>query len=237
MDENNEGLDLAGFGKLAKSIPKEVYYKTAETLLSTFEKLTAPITETTSGLGRYLRQKFDNFVEVEKALATFTIEKAILKAQTKAVTLNCCIHAPLHPKSFIKAIEEASKETDPLLHEMWANLIVSQITEINCHPHFVEVLPHLSPSEARMLASLVPLKDVGENGGPYIGGGSFDGSFHHWVRSTTDRDLKPWSWSCVLLHELGLADFLGTKVWDPENRTTIMCLTETGQAFLSAVSS
>jgi hypothetical protein len=38
----SEGLDLAGFGKIAKAIPKEVYERSAKTLLTTFEKLTAP---------------------------------------------------------------------------------------------------------------------------------------------------------------------------------------------------
>ncbi len=236
-EESKESLDIVGFGKIARSIPKEVYVMASETALATFEKLTAPITETTSGLGRYLRQKFDNLVEVEKALATYTMQNAISKAQAKAATTGCVVHAPIHPKSFIKAIEESSKETDPLLHEMWTNLIASQISSKGCHPHFVEILPHFSPSEARLLASLVPLQEVGDNSGPYMGGGSFEGDFKHWVKTATDKDLKPWSWSCQLLYQLGLADFVGTKVWDPENRTTIMYRTETGQALLLAVSS
>jgi hypothetical protein len=79
-----EGLDIAGFGKIAKYIPKEVYIRSAETLLSTFKKLVSPITETLDGFGRYLRQKFDNMVEVEKAIATYTIEKSVARAKSKA---------------------------------------------------------------------------------------------------------------------------------------------------------
>lgn len=64
---DNDGLDIAGFGKIAKAIPPKVYERSATTLLTAFQQITAPITETTSGLGRYLRQKFDNMVEAEKA--------------------------------------------------------------------------------------------------------------------------------------------------------------------------
>lgn len=47
-----KGLDLVGLGRVAEAIPKEVYERSAATLLKTFEDLTAPITESASGLGR-----------------------------------------------------------------------------------------------------------------------------------------------------------------------------------------
>ena len=58
---------------------------------------------------------------------------------------------PVSTKTFVKAIEEASKESDPLLHEMWANLLASQLVEETCHPHFVQILSHFSPAEAKLL--------------------------------------------------------------------------------------
>ncbi|TOC15016.1 hypothetical protein CGJ90_24490, partial [Vibrio parahaemolyticus] len=88
----------------------EVYVQTTGTVLSTFNKLVAPITETTDGLGRYIRQKFDNMVDVEKAVATYTLENAVLKAQKKSTALGQAISPPIHYKSFVKTLDEASKE-------------------------------------------------------------------------------------------------------------------------------
>lgn len=229
---DNDGLDIAGFGKIAKAIPPKVYEHSATTLLKTFQQLTAPITETTSGLGRYLQQKFDNMVEAEKAIATYTVEKAIARAKKKAHSTGHSLRPPASSKTFVKAIEEASKETDPLLHEMWANLIASQLTDETCHPHFVEILSHFSPAEAKLLVSLHPLSEVGENDGGYL---SFsDDSFKYWVRKT-GGELNPWSISCVLLLEFRFVDLLGPKGGKPEN-ATILFRTALGSAFVSAVS-
>lgn len=228
------GLDIAGFGKIAKAIPAKVYEQSTKTLLSTFERLTAPITETTAGFGRYLRQKFDNMVEAEKAIAAFTIEKAIGRAKEKANKSGCNIRAPLHPKSFVKAIEESSKETDPLLHEMWTNLLASQLIDDQSHPHFVEILPHFSPAEANILVSLVPRAEVGENSGGYIFF-TYD-SFNYWVRKNGDSELNKWSLPCVLLCEFRFADVLSPKEKQYEDKgVTILYRTVSGQAFLDAV--
>ncbi len=118
----NGGLDLIGLGKTAKAIPKKVYEETTHALIKNFNEIVAPITELTSGFGRYLRQKFDNMVEAEKAIGAFTIQNAIEKANKKQA-----ISPPKHAKSFIKSFEEASKETDPTLHELWENIISNQL--------------------------------------------------------------------------------------------------------------
>lgn len=229
---NNDGLDIAGFGKIAKAIPPKVYERSATTLLTTFQHLTAPFTETTSGLGRYLKQKFDNMVEAEKAIATYTVEKAISRAKDKAQLSGRDLQPPANSKTFVKAIEEASKETDPLLHEMWANLIASQLTDETCHPHFVEILPHFSPAEARLLISLHPLSEVGENDGGYLS--ASDDAFKYWI-SKAGGELNSWSISCVLLQEFRFADLVAPMGNKPES-TAILYRTALGSAFLSAVS-
>lgn len=229
--DDGGGLDIAGFGKIAKAIPPKVYERSASMLITTFEQLVAPITETTSGLGRYLRQKFDNMVDVEKAIATYTVEQAIARAKIRAAAIGKPLASPAHPKSFVRCIEEASKETDPLMHEMWTNLLTSQLIENKSHPHFVEILPHFSPAEAKLLVSLLPRSGVGENGGEYIYF-NFD-TFTHWMPKS-DGPLIPWTMSCVLLCEFHFADLLGPKGEASEN-TTILYRTETGTAFLSAV--
>jgi len=234
--DNKEGLDLVGLGKLAKAIPEEVYNQTTEVATSTFTKLIAPITESTSGLGRYIKQKFDNMVEVEQALAAYSVQNAITKAEAKAEQNGVDIITPIHTKSFIKAIEESSKETDPTLHTMWENLIADQLININFHPHFVEILPHFSPAEANILVSLQNMEGVGENGGGYLGSGHE--WILHWVRVNGETELNNWTYSCELLTELQFADILAPKggTYDNEERVTILFRTKAGNVFLEAVS-
>ena len=226
---DTEGLDVAGFGKIAKAIPPEVYEKSATTVLKTFRDLVAPITETTSGLGRYLHQKFDNMVEVEKALGTFTLEKAMRRAREKAERNGSSVHPPTHPKSFVKAIEEASKETDPLLHEMWANLLASQLTEETCHPHFIQTLSHFSPSEAKLLTCLLPRNQLRGHTHPNP---SFLDTVTQWSRDYRGEP-QPWSLSCALLRDLGLAA-VTRSLFPPTD--IILYRTDAGDAFLAAVS-
>lgn len=230
-DSDNEGLDLAGFGKIAKAIPDQVYEQTAATVLDTFEKLIAPITETTDGLGRYIRQKFDNMVDVERALGTYTLDNAIQRAASNAGGL--VLQPPQHTKSFVKSLEEASKETDPLLHEMWTNLLASQFIKGASHPHFVEVLPHFSPLEARLLLSLYPMHEVtNKRYDGYMG--SSNSWIDYWIRKGGD-ELHPWNISCLLLLELGLVSFIPPPERYENKMVVLLHRTEVGTAFLSAV--
>ena len=233
---NNEGLDLVGIGKVAKAIPSEVYTQSTTYVIETFNKITAPITETTSGFGRYIKQKFDTMVEAEKALATYTVQNAINKAEEKANKSGKALITPVHPKSFIKSLEEASKETDPTLHEMWENLLADQLTNKNFHPHFVEILPHFSPMEAKLLLSLNPKDKIGDNGGSYLS--YSDDSFKNWVRDAGDKQLNEWNYSCILLLEFKFADILAPKQeqYSKEDSVTILHRTNAGETFLAAVS-
>lgn len=71
---------------------------------------------------------------------------------------------------------------------MWANLLASQLTDETCHPHFVEILPHFSPAEAKLLILLLPKSEVGENAGGYL---LFDyDSFTNWIRKA-GGELNP----------------------------------------------
>lgn len=226
QEKESDGLDIAGFGKIASAIPAKVYEQSATVLLTTFRELIAPFTEITSGFGRYLAQKFDNMVEAEKAIATYTVEKALARARTEAERKGRAVRPPAHPKSFVKAIEEASKETDPLLHEMWANLLASQLADDTCHPHFVEILPHFSSAEAKLLISLLPKSQVGAHDGGYL---FIEADcLTHWVRKTGD-ELHPWTLSCDLLYEFRFADLLAPK--GSPRLVTILYRTASGTAF------
>ncbi|WP_159657859.1 Abi-alpha family protein [Vibrio atypicus] len=234
MSEDNKSLDLAGLGQVAKAIPPEVYTQTTSTVLNTFDKLVAPITETTDGLGRYIKQKFDNMVEVEKAVATYTLENAVQKAKNKSVRLNKPLVAPCHNKSFVKTIEESSKETDPILHEMWENLLAEQLVDNAFHPHFVEILSHFSPREAWLLMKLRTKDQVTDHKGGYI---SYDeDSFTHWLSNGSSADLQPWNYSCTLLDEFRFVGLLAPDKNKYSESTVILYLTVAGQEFLKSVS-
>lgn len=232
MSSDDEGLDLVGFGKVAKAIPAKVYELSAVTALSTFEKLIAPITETTDGLGRYIRQKFDNMVDVEKALAVYTLDEAVQRATSKASSESLNLQPPHHTKSFVKSLEEASKETDPLLHEMWTNLLASQLVEDAAHPHFVEMLSHFSPLEARLLLSLYPFSETGGTNDTFF---SSDFSWiTHWIRKDGD-ERHPWTFSCVLLLEFGFANIIPPPDKYQNLNTVLLHRTTSGSAFLKVV--
>src|SRR3990172_1974339 len=160
--ENNEtnktdsSFDIIGLGKTAKAIPPEVYVEATKGLIDTFNKIVAPVTQTTSGIGRYIRQKFDNMVDAEKAIGAYTIQKAIAKAEKRGA-----IKQPSHLKSFVNSFEEASKETDPVLHKMWENILASQIAESNFHPRYVGILSNLSADEATLLLKLNTIDNLG----------------------------------------------------------------------------
>jgi hypothetical protein len=79
----HSGLDLLGAGKVAKAIPSEVYTRVTATVCKTFEQLVAPLTQTTDGLGRLIHQKFDNWVDTQKALGTYASD-----ASTYVMALN-----------------------------------------------------------------------------------------------------------------------------------------------------
>lgn len=222
---------MGGIGKLAKAIPARVYERTADVVLQTFQEVMAPLTETTAGLGRYIRQKFDHMVETERAVAAYTVEEAIGRARASAQRKGLEFSAPKHVKMFVRTLEEASKEIDPLIHEMWTNLLASQLTSEACHPHFVELLSHFSPAEAKLLMYLLPREQLADHGG-YI---SFSVErMRYWARSE-DEPLHPWSLSCTLLYGWGFADVVTFNKTLSDPRDTILCRTESGGMFLAVV--
>ncbi|MGY6648325.1 Abi-alpha family protein [Wenyingzhuangia sp. IMCC45574] len=223
-------LDSLGIGEVSKNIPKEVYIETTKSLVSRFNEIISPITETTSGLGRYIKQKFDNKVELEKAVGALTIENAIIKARNKGKLIS-----PRHIKSFVTSLDEASKEIDVELHQMWENLISSQITESEFHPHFVKVLSYFSPSEANLLKSLHSSSEIGKDVSSYF---SSPYEFKNYVFHDSDFSFKKWSYSCNLLIELGFARVVApTKnEFKKEKSITLLYRTSSGDNFLNLVS-
>jgi hypothetical protein len=235
MAENTDkssSLDLTGIGRVAEAIPPEVYTRPTESLVHTFEKLVAPITETTSGLGRYIKQKIDNMVEVERQMLTFTLEKAQNRAKIKADRLSANLAPPAHHKSFVKSLEEAAREFDADLHEMWTNLIATQLIEGACSPNFVEILSLLGPNDAHLLTSLLSKSEVDQNAGGFL---TFGNDFNSpWIQNSDDTSPKEWSYSCSLLCQFGFADKLCSSDDSDDKKPWILYRTKWGTEFLKA---
>lgn len=227
----SEGLDLAGIGKLAQAIPPEVYTRTASVVLASVESLISPITATTVGLGDFIRQKFRNMTDIERALGEHALRLAVAKAAKKAQGLN----PPLHFKSFVSALEHASKEVDPLLHEMWINLLASELTG-GAHPHFVQTLSHFSVKEAKLLLFLCDYNETGYSVGGMGGRAPIIGtpSGGRWVRKSDDVDSHEWDLSCSLLLEFGLAAVMGAKNRERDG-ARLLFRSPLGTAFLEVV--
>lgn len=228
-ENKSRSIDIIGLGETAKAIPKEVYTATTKAIIEKFDQIISPLTETTTGIGRYIRQKFDNMVEAEKVIASITLENAINKAKNKSDLVK-----PKHLKSFINSFEEASKETDPTLHEMWENLITNQLVESEFHPHFAKILSHFSSTEANILLSLNELNNLGKDFSIYFGNPT---SFKHYVLKNYDKELIEWTYSCELLLDFGFAKVIAPddNIYKKEDQVTILYITPLGKKFLETV--
>ena len=79
-EADDKGLDLIGIGKAMQAIPDKSWEQLTKTACKTFEQCLAPITQTTSGLGRLIKSKFDRLVDVEKVMAAEAVERAKKKS-------------------------------------------------------------------------------------------------------------------------------------------------------------
>jgi len=224
--------DLAGFGKVAEAIPPEVYKQTTATVCKTFETLVAPITETTAGFGRLVRQTFDNWVEARKVIGTYTLQQAVARAKERVEKQGKTLLLPQHPKGFVRALEESSLETDLALHEMWVNLLASQMIDGDSHPRFVGILSQLGPAEAKLLSSLRPRPE--DSRLTYFVGGSeaHFGMSLDWF-SALDQPTQPWNLSVTLICQQSLAEI--SPLYHVPEDSVLLHLTPFGAAFMTVV--
>jgi len=126
-------------GKLAKAIPAPAWNKLVKTACDTFTQLLSPITSATTGLGRLIQAKFDGMVDAQKVLAADAVKKATEKVA------NTGKKPKGNPKSLvlIRAIENASNETDPNLRKIWSNLMANEIIDNQVHPEFPKLLARI----------------------------------------------------------------------------------------------
>jgi len=141
-------LDLVGMGKLAKAIPPKAWVQLVDTACVTFREAISPITNLTGGIGRLIEARFDRLVDVEKVLAAETVANAQRKAKQSSRKPS----PKVKPTIIIAAIEGSSAETDPVLRELWANLLAKEFVSGAIHPEFPIILTRLSSSDAQELA-------------------------------------------------------------------------------------
>jgi len=147
MDENDSSLDLTGIGKLASSIPESAWRVLVSTATRVVENLLSPATEFTGGVGRLIRQKFDNMVEVEKVLLADGLEQAVKKARKRGKPISQKVNI----SSLVKTIEETSRANEPELRELWTSLLSRELTDEKTHPEFASLLSRMTSSEAKAL--------------------------------------------------------------------------------------
>jgi len=150
MSDDDKNLDIIGLGKLAEAIPDASWNRLVKTACDTFSKLISPITATTYGLGQLIQSKFDGMVDAQKVLAADTVKRAMQKVDKSK-------RQPKgNPKAIIlvRAVENASNESDENIRDIWANLIANEFISNDVHPDFPRILERLSPSDAAVLAEI-----------------------------------------------------------------------------------
>jgi len=150
MSEDDKSLDITGIGKLAKAVPASSWNRLVKTACDTFSQLISPITATTYGLGQLIQAKFDGMVDAQKVLAADTVARAKDKVEHSGK------QTKPNPKAIIlvKALENASNESDENIRDIWANLIANELIENDVHPEFPRILERLSPTDAAVLAEI-----------------------------------------------------------------------------------
>lgn len=220
MAEENS-LDLIGVGKLAKAIPAKSWSQIVDTACLTFREVFAPITSTTSGLGRLIDAKFDRLVDAEKVLVAKAMANAAKKAGGKKRTHNRLPKASI----LIGSIERTAIETDGVLRELWSNLIAQELIDGSVHPEFLSILSRLSAADAHVLAKIAE-NEKDPNFKTKKIAARFKVSLVGIVISGADIFREETTFSTEHLSNLGL---IGSE-------NGIWSLTLTGKAFISAVS-
>jgi hypothetical protein len=221
-------LDMTGIGKAMQAIPNKSYNMVVSTATSTFRSVLRPITATTEGAGRYIEACFDEWTDRKKVAAAAALKAAAEKADEANKERNPTPYA----RVLVLALDAATDDGDPLISELWQNLIANELTSGGVHPRFVRILRDLAPSDAHRLVKLVEETEVRKHKGWLL-------TFARALGSTLDPigiggpvrfgavsafgDSRDFTW--VHLEELGLVEWQD-GLW----RLSIV-----GRAFIEAV--
>lgn len=142
--------DITGISEIAKSIPDKAWNIMVDTACSTFEKILAPLTESTEGLGRLIKAKFDRLIDGEKLLVAETFSKA----NEKVVNSGSNYGQNPNLNIIIRVIEESSRQTDQKIRDLWSNLLANEIIDGSIHPEVINILSRMSSTDAKYLAEI-----------------------------------------------------------------------------------
>jgi len=143
---------------------------------------------------------------------------------------------PSHPKTFVHVLEECSLETDSVVHEMWVNLLASQLSDGESHPRLVGILGQLGPAEARLLGTLQPYPKGDPRADHFFGGTKGHSGMRKSWTSDLNKPDQPWNLSATFLCQHGLADIAPTKSTEPKKSCPLLLyLTPFGTEFLAIV--
>ncbi len=148
--EDETTVDVTGLGTACEGDPNKAWVQLVDTACKTFRECIAPISATTSGIGRLIEAKFDRLVDAEKLLATDTM----VRAREKAARSKKAADGNVRPNIVIAILEASATETDSLLRDLWSSLLAQEMVNKNVHPDFATILSRLSPREAYFLAKV-----------------------------------------------------------------------------------
>lgn len=141
----NENTDLTS--EIVKAIPESSWDRMVDTACRTFESCVSPITESTSGIGRLLKERFDRLVSCEKIRTAEVIRLAISKAESSGKpTMNIS-----NPRIMLDVMECSTDTFDDTLKELWSNLLAHEITDGDIHPEIPRALSRLTAADAQLL--------------------------------------------------------------------------------------
>jgi hypothetical protein len=88
-------------------------------------------------------------------MAAETLSRASEKLKSAKRTRTGTPKAPI----ILAAIESSASETDPLIRELWANLLAQELDGGRVHPEFPQVLRRLSAQDAHVLSQIAQAED------------------------------------------------------------------------------
>lgn len=138
------------FAELLGAAPKEAWIVAIKTASDIVRDVLAPLTSTTSGLGRLIQSKFDGFVDLQRVLSADTLKRT----HEKILARNAEMKKDFNPSVVITCMEESSKQIEHEIRDLWANLLARELTAGGIHPELPRILARLTSEEANELLKL-----------------------------------------------------------------------------------
>lgn len=136
--------------QILASAPPEAWRIAVKTASDIVRDVLAPLTSTTAGLGRLIQGKFDSFIELQRVLAADTLRRTNEKIQAGGSAMK----PEFNPSVVITCMEESSKQTEPEIRDLWANLLARELTAGGIHPELPRILGRMTAADAKELIKI-----------------------------------------------------------------------------------